>query len=155
MNSIHSSVLYSVNWKLCCNRWIAVISWSNKNSCHIIFSFEYALYDKHSNYTVTHLLFIIRFKIYLCSIGRVRNASDADISFIFRISFLFVYCRSELDGSFSNGTKNWACESRCCLRDVPRHEIWHWATRLETFTEMICWTTMWVLGRSRLTVVSF
>jgi len=48
---------------------------------------------------------IICLKSYLRSIGRVRNASDADISVIFRNSFFFVYRHSALEGSCSNGTK--------------------------------------------------
>jgi len=32
-----------------------------------------------------------------------------------------------------------ACESRCCLRAVAGHEIWHWAARFETFMERNCW----------------
>jgi len=39
--------------------------------------------NTQSNYAVTHPLFNYMFQIYLCSIGKVRNASDADISVIF------------------------------------------------------------------------
>jgi hypothetical protein len=42
--------------------------------------------------TVIHPLFSYVFQICLCSIGRTINASDADISVIFRNSFFcFVY----------------------------------------------------------------
>ena len=41
---------------------------------------------KHPNSAVTSI--IIRFKCYLCCIGRARNASDADIP-VFRNYFLF------------------------------------------------------------------
>jgi hypothetical protein len=45
---------------------------------------------QHSNKLCsnTHYL-IICFKMYLCSIGRVRNASDADIYVIFPLLFFF------------------------------------------------------------------
>ena len=56
-------------------------------------------------YAVKHPLFNYKFQIYFCSIGRVRNASDADIFVIFPNSFFFVYQRSGLEGSCSNGTK--------------------------------------------------
>ena len=49
---------------------------------------------------------IICFKSYLCSIGRVRNASDADISVVIRNYFFFVYRHSDLEGSCWNGTKS-------------------------------------------------
>jgi hypothetical protein len=68
-------------------------------------------------YTVTLLLFnylIVYFKSYLCSIGRIRNASDADISVIFSQFFSFVYRHSDLEVSCSNGTKTRHGESRCC-----------------------------------------
>jgi hypothetical protein len=58
---------------------------------------------------------------------------------VFRNSFFFVYRHSDLEGSCSNGTKTRHGESRCCLRVAAGHEIWHWATWLETFTERNCW----------------
>jgi hypothetical protein len=57
----------------------------------------------------------------------------------FRNSFFFVYRHSDLEISCSNGTKTKHGESRCCLRAVAGHEIWHWAGRFETFTERSCW----------------
>jgi hypothetical protein len=57
----------------------------------------------------------------------------------FRNSCFFVYRHSDLEVSFSNGTKTRHGESRCCLRTVAGHEIWHWAARFETFTERNCW----------------
>jgi hypothetical protein len=47
---------------------------------------------------------LVRFKSYLCSVARVRNASDTDISVIFPQVFFFVYRHSNLEGSCSNGT---------------------------------------------------
>jgi len=72
---------------------------------YIFFFFNMYYNHKHSNYAVTHPLFIYMFHIYLCSIGSVRNASDADNSVIFRNSFFSVYRHSDLEGSCSNGTK--------------------------------------------------
>jgi hypothetical protein len=57
----------------------------------------------------------------------------------FRNLFLFVYRHSDLEGSCSNGTKTRHGESRCCLRAIVGHKIWHWAGRFETFTERNCW----------------
>jgi hypothetical protein len=51
----------------------------------------------------------------------------------FHNSFFFVYRHSDLEGSCSNAT------NRCCLRAVAGHEIWHWATRFEKFTERNRW----------------
>jgi hypothetical protein len=56
-----------------------------------------------------------------------------------RNSFFIVYRRSDLEVSCSNGTKTRHGESRCCLRAVAGHEIWHWVARFETFTEKNCW----------------
>jgi len=53
--------------------------------------------------------------------------------------FFFVYRHSDLEVSCSNWTKIGHGESRCCLRAVAGHEIWHWAARFETFTERNCW----------------
>jgi len=55
------------------------------------------------------------------------------------IFFFFVYWHPDLEVSCSNGTKTRHGESRCCLRAVAGHEIWHWAGRFETFTEGNCW----------------
>jgi hypothetical protein len=57
----------------------------------------------------------------------------------FRNSFSCVYRHSDLEVSCSNGTKTRHGKSRCCLRAVAGHEIWHWAARFETFTERNCW----------------
>jgi hypothetical protein len=57
----------------------------------------------------------------------------------FRNSYFFAYRHSDLEVLSSNATKTRHGESRCCLRAVPGHEIWHWATRFETFTERNCW----------------
>jgi len=57
----------------------------------------------------------------------------------FRNSFFFVYRHSDLEVSCSSGTKTRHGGSRCCLRAVAGHEIWHWAARFETFTERNCW----------------
>jgi hypothetical protein len=57
----------------------------------------------------------------------------------FHNSFFFVYRHSDLEVSCSNGTKTKHGESRCCLRAVAGHKIWHWAARFETFTERNCW----------------
>jgi len=57
----------------------------------------------------------------------------------FRNSFSFVYRHSDLEVSCSNGTKTRHGESRCCLRAVAGHEIWHSTARFETFTERNCW----------------
>jgi len=46
----------------------------------------------------------MRYKSYLCSIGRARNASDVDISVIFPQFFSFVYRHSDLKGSCWIGT---------------------------------------------------
>jgi hypothetical protein len=54
-------------------------------------------------------------------------------------SFFFVYRHSDLEGSCSNETITRHGESRCCLRAVAGHEMWHWAGRFETFTERNCW----------------
>jgi hypothetical protein len=43
----------------------------------------FILTNTQLNYAVTYLLFNCMFQSYLCSICRVRNASDADISVIF------------------------------------------------------------------------
>jgi hypothetical protein len=51
--------------------------------------------------------------------------------------FFFVYQRSDLEVSCSNGTKTSHGESRC-LRAIAGHEIRHWAGRFETFTERNC-----------------
>ena len=53
--------------------------------------------------------------------------------------FFFVYRHSDLEVSCSNGTKTRHGESRCCLRAVAGHGIWHWVGRSETFTERNCW----------------
>jgi hypothetical protein len=53
--------------------------------------------------------------------------------------FFFVYRHSDLEVSCSSGTKTKHSESRCCLRAVAGHEIWHWAGRFKTFTERNCW----------------
>ena len=50
----------------------------------------FILTDTQLNYAVTHPLFNYTFQNHLCSIGGVRNASDADISVIFRGFCLFV-----------------------------------------------------------------
>jgi hypothetical protein len=73
-------VLY---WKYCDVR-------IKKFQCqHNFFLFLNVFYThKHSNYAVTHPLFNYVFQSYLCSIGRVRNASDADI-FYFFLTFWF------------------------------------------------------------------
>jgi hypothetical protein len=57
----------------------------------------------------------------------------------FRNYFSFLCRHSDLEVSCSNGTKTRHGESRCCLRAVAGHEIWHWAARFETFTERNCW----------------
>jgi len=54
-------------------------------------------------------------------------------------SFFFVYRHSDVEASCSNATKTRHGESRCCLRAVAGHEIWHWAAQFETFTERNCW----------------
>jgi len=56
-----------------------------------------------------------------------------------RNSFFSAYRHSDLEGSYSNGTKTRHGESRCFLRAVAGREICHWAARFETFTEMNCW----------------
>jgi hypothetical protein len=73
---------------------------------HIIFSFSicFILTNTQLNYAVRHPLFNC-FRIYLCSIGRVRNASDPISLLFFRNSFFSVYRHSDLEGSCSNGTK--------------------------------------------------
>jgi hypothetical protein len=38
----------------------------------------------------------------------------------------------------NDGTKTRHGESRCCLRAVAGHEIWHWAAQFKTFTERNC-----------------
>jgi len=53
--------------------------------------------------------------------------------------FFFVYRHSDLEVSCSNGTKTRHGESRCCLRAVAGHEVWHCVGRFETFTERNCW----------------
>ena len=60
---------------------------------------------KHSNCAISHALLNNTFQSYLCSIGRVGNASDADISVISRNYFFSVYRHSDLEGSYSNGTE--------------------------------------------------
>jgi len=54
-----------------------------------------------------HIHYLIeRFKSYLCSIVKPRNASDADISVVLRNSCFFVYWHSSyLEVSCSNVTK--------------------------------------------------
>jgi hypothetical protein len=53
----------------------------------------------------------------------------------FRNYFFIVYRHPDLEVPCSNGTKTRHGESRCCLRVVAGHEIWHWAGQFETFTE--------------------
>jgi len=48
---------------------------------------------------------MICFRSYLCSIGRVRNASDADISVISSVILFSLLTDIDLEGSCSNGTK--------------------------------------------------
>jgi len=55
--------------------------------------------------------------------------------------FFFVYRHSDLEVSCSNGTKTRDGESRCCLRAVAGHEIWHWVGRCETFHSFSSLTT--------------
>jgi len=57
----------------------------NKNKFPVsAYSFLNMFYThKQLIYAVAHPLFNYMFQIYLCSIGRVRKASDADISVIF------------------------------------------------------------------------
>jgi hypothetical protein len=57
----------------------------------------------------------------------------------FRNSFFFVYRHSDLEVSCLNGTKTRHGESRCYMRAVAGHEIWHWTARFETFRERNCW----------------
>jgi len=101
------------------------------------------------NYEVT-LLFNYMFQSYLCSIARVRNASDADISVIFPG---FFYRHSDLEVSCSNGTKTRHGESRCLWpervtrSDIGLHDLKH--LRKGIVERMMC-----VLGKSGLMVVS-
>jgi hypothetical protein len=57
---------------------------------------------------------IICLKNYLCSIGRVKNASDADVSVIFCKIFFFIYLHSDLEVSCSNGTNTWHVDLVAC-----------------------------------------
>ena len=81
--------------------------------------------------------FILCFKSYLCSIGRVRNASDADIYVIFRNSIFFVYRRSDLDGSCWNGTETRHVDhvvvcgpQRVTRSDIGLHDLKHLRKRI-------------------------
>jgi hypothetical protein len=82
------------------------LNWFESQCRHIFILFWDMLYThKHlvklcSNASVN---LNIRYKRRLCSIGRVRNASDADIKLIFLNAFFFVYRHSGLEGSFANG----------------------------------------------------
>jgi len=62
------------------------LHWFESPCQHIIVSFLmcFILTNTQLNYAVTYLHLMIKgFKSYLCSIGSVRNASDADISVFF------------------------------------------------------------------------
>jgi len=113
----------------------------------------------------SHSQHVIFFSFWICfiltEVSKVIFASLAGLEMwvtqifllFFHNSFFFVYRHSDLEGSCSNGTKT-ACESRCCLRAVAGHEIWHWAERFETFTERICWAYDACVGEVLLRVAS-
>jgi len=70
------------------------------------FFFVNVLFSQTLNDTAQwHSCYLIkRFKIYVCSVVKARNASDADISVVSHNSCFFVYRHSYLEGSCSNVT---------------------------------------------------
>jgi hypothetical protein len=70
-----------------------------------------------------------------CLVHRVRGGKKKKCLFV----CLFVCWHSDLEVSCSNVTKTRHGESRCCLRAVAGHKIWHWVGRFETFMERNCW----------------
>jgi hypothetical protein len=128
--------------------------WFESQCQHVIFFlFEYVLYSQTlklcSNTSIIELYVL---KIIFSQLAGLEMRVTQIFLLFFRNSFFFVYRHSDLEGSCSNGTKTRHGESRCCLRAVAGHDIWHWAARFETFTERNCWAydvcvgEVWTVG---------